>query len=393
MKKLIRSAVRRISKIDLVGNIPEKRNVEKEARYKATTRWTTTLQWAIVGCIGFGTVFSLIARIDEVVIARGQLQGAGAERPIKSAVTAVVSEILVHEGELVLPSQVIVQLDPEINKARLRSLEEQKELEIKRLREEESAFRARKASLTAELNSQVETLKLEARIAKNMEAMVEVGAVAEIQYLQQRNRLQERDSEITQTRAGIKEVEAESRKSLQQIKREILNIERQISETKKSVQMDSLRSPIKGHVFDLIPSSPGYIVSNGETVAKIIPIGDLEAKVFISNADIGFVRPGMKAAVRVDAFPFTQFGEIPGRLKSIGKDALPPDMQNTESRFPAIVSLDRQYLLKKGKEHKVSSGNSVTVNFVVRSKPLISLLTDSIEKAVDSLRGIKTDQP
>ena len=288
MKKLIRSAVRRISKIDLAGNIPEKRNVEKEARYKATTRWTTTLQWAIVGCIGFGTVFSLIARIDEVVIARGQLQGAGAERPIKSAVTAVVSEILVHEGELVRPSQVIVQLDPEINKARLRSLEEQKELEIKRLREEESAFRARKASLTAELNSQVETLKLEARIAKNMEAMVEVGAVAEIQYLQQRNRLQERDSEITQTRAGIKEVEAESRKSLQQIKREILNIERQISETKKSVQMDSLRSPIKGHVFDLIPSSPGYIVSNGETVAKIIPIGDLEAKVFISNADIGF---------------------------------------------------------------------------------------------------------
>ena len=393
MKRFTKRVGKYISVFDQDSHRSKTTSVEKEAKYKATSKWTTTLQWSIVGCIGFGTVFSLVARIDEVVIARGQLQGAGAERPIKSATTAVVSEILVNEGELVRPGQVIVQLDPEINKGRLNSLEKQKVLEIKRLQEEEAAFSARKTSLTAELNSQIETLRIESRIVERMGAMVTIGAVAEIQYLQQRNRLQERKSEIAQTRAGIKEVDAESKKSIQQIKREILNIERQLSETAKAIELESLTSPIMGHVFNLVPSSPGYIVSNGETIAKIIPIGDLEAKVFISNADIGFVKPNMKAAVRVDAFPFTQFGEIPGKLKAIGKDALPPDLQNTESRFPAIVSLERQYLLKKDKEHKVSSGNSVTVNFVVRSKPLISLLTDSIEKAVDSLRGIKTDQP
>ena len=393
MKRYARIVMRGVSGRDMNAGRPKVKNIEKEAKYKATVKWTTTLQWAIVGCIGFGTVFSLFARIDEVVTARGQLQGSGAERPIKSAVTSVVREIKVSEGELVSPGQVIVQLDPEINKARLSSLKRQKELETRRLREERSAFRARKESLVAELESQVETLKIESRIVERMRSMVEVGAVAEIQYLQQRNRLQERRSEIAQTRAGIKEVEAESRKSLQQINREILNIERQINETSKSIELDTLSSPIAGHVFDLVPSSPGYIVSNGETVAKIIPIGDLEAEVFVSNADIGFLRPNMKAAIRVDAFPFTQFGEIAGKLKAIGKDALPPDLQNTESRFPAIVSLDRQYLMKKDKSYKVSSGNSVTVNFVVRSKPLISLLTDSIEKAVDSLRGIKTDQP
>ena len=41
----------------------------------------------------------------------------------------------------------------------------------------------------------------------------------------------------------------------------------------------------------------------------------------------------------------------------------------------------------------VSAGQTVVANFVVRSKPVISLLTDSAEKAFDSLRGIKTDQP
>ena len=41
----------------------------------------------------------------------------------------------------------------------------------------------------------------------------------------------------------------------------------------------------------------------------------------------------------------------------------------------------------------ISAGQTVVANFVVRNKPVISLLTDSVEKAFDSLRGIKTDQP
>ena len=55
--------------------------------------------------------------------------------------------------------------------------------------------------------------------------------------------------------------------------------------------------------------------------------------------------------------------------------------------------LTRQYLEKRGKRFPVSAGQSVSVNFIVRDKPVISLLTDSVEKAFDALRGIKTDQP
>ena len=42
----------------------------QEVRYRAAPTWTRALQWAIVGCIGFGFLYSVIARIDEVVIAR-----------------------------------------------------------------------------------------------------------------------------------------------------------------------------------------------------------------------------------------------------------------------------------------------------------------------------------
>ena len=64
-----------------------------------------------------------------------------------------------------------------------------------------------------------------------------------------------------------------------------------------------------------------------------------------------------------------------------------------EPKFPVIVELEKQFLERKQKKYPVLAGQTVSVNFVVRNKPVISLITDAVEKALDSLRGIKTDQP
>ena len=53
---------------DFTESTPEN---EEEVRYKATPKWTKSLQWAIVGVTGFGILYTCIAKIDEVVIAQG----------------------------------------------------------------------------------------------------------------------------------------------------------------------------------------------------------------------------------------------------------------------------------------------------------------------------------
>ena len=318
-------------------------SAQHEVRYRAAPTWTRALQWAIVGCIGFGFIYAVFARIDEVVIARGELKGMGAERPIKAPVSGVVSGIPVTEGELVSAGQVLIQLDSEVSNERLRSLERQKKLESERLKNENQAFEARIDSLQAQLKSLKKTLNLEESIVDRMTGMVSQGAIAEVQYLRQKNQLQELQSEIAQTEATLREVQAESIKSEQQIQRELADLERQIVETNKSQEYQSLRSPVKGYVFNLIVASPGYAASRGETLLKIVPEGTLEASVFITNADVGFLRPKMPAQVRVDAYPFTQYGDIPGELKRVGKQSLEPNQQNPEPRFPAQVALKRQF--------------------------------------------------
>ena len=85
-------------------------------------------------------IYAVVARIDEVVIARGELKGMGAERPIKAPVSGVVSGIPVTEGELVTPGQVLIQFDPEVNTERLRSLGRQKELESQAVQRRNSSL-------------------------------------------------------------------------------------------------------------------------------------------------------------------------------------------------------------------------------------------------------------
>ena len=62
---------------------------------------------------------------------------------------------------------------------------------------------------------------------------------------------------------------------------------------------------------------------------------------------------------------------------------------NAMPRFPAYVKLNKQKLTKDDEAYDLRSGYSVTVNLIVRNKPIISLFIDPINEALDNLRGIK----
>ena len=63
-----------------------------------------------------------------------------------------------------------------------------------------------------------------------------------------------------------------------------------------------------------------------------------------------------------------------------------------QTRFPAYLQLDSQYLERNGKRFRVRLGQRVSANLIVRDKPVISLLTHTIEKAWDALRGLKSNR-
>ena len=148
-------------------------------------------------------------------------------------------------------------------------------------------------------------------------------------------------------------------------------------------------APVNGTVFDLQVHSPGFVATASQSILKVVPDDSLLAKVFITNRDIGFVKEGMDVDVRIDSFPFSEFGDVKGKLVWIGSDALPPDEIHPFYRFPAKVRLQRQSLLINERKIPLQSGMSVNANIKVRSRSVMSIFTDLFTKSVESLKFVR----
>ena len=364
----------------------------QEVRLRPAPVWSRALAWTIIGSASFAFVFACFAKIDEVVLATGELQPLGAERPLKAPFAGMVKEILVTEGQEVVAGQALIRMDTEVSEKRKETLERQYELEENRFTEETRSFRAREQSLQERMDGLSRALATEREIYAAIVPLAAQGGIQRMQVLKQKNSIEQLQSQIAQAKANLQEVQAQLLKMKQESLGELADLERQLVEVNDTRNKEVLVSPVNGVVYGMVPSSPGYAASAGETLVKVVPGGALEAKVFITNRDVGFLEPGMPAQIRVDAFPYTQFGAIDGELKSVGTLPLPPDQTSPQARFPAYIGLDQQFLERDGREYKVSPGQSVQANLVLRDKRVISLLTDAIQKALDSLRSIRSSK-
>jgi hemolysin D len=165
----------------------------------------------------------------------------------------------------------------------------------------------------------------------------------------------------------------------------------QISRAQVTLKYQEIKSPVNGTVFDL-KATPGYVTPPNQTVPllKIIPNDNLIAQVDITNKDIGFVRKGMRADVRIDSFPYSEFGDIKGTILLVGSDALPPDEAHKYYRFPTRIQLDHQFLKTEDRKIALQSGMSVTANIKIREKrTVMSLFTDLFTKKIESLETVR----
>ncbi len=131
------------------------------------------------------------------------------------------------------------------------------------------------------------------------------------------------------------------------------------------------------------------VVTSSDPILKVVPDDVLIGKVYITNKDIGFAKEGMIVDVRIDSFPFSEFGDIKGKLIWIGSDALPPDQIYPFYRLPAKVQLEQQSLLVNGHNIPLQSGMSVSGNIKLRDRTVMSIFVDMFSSTVESLKTVR----
>lgn len=362
-----------------------------ESALKQSSFWMQSISWGLMITTGFAVTWLAVAKTEEIVVALGKLEPVGSVRDIQMPVGGIVDEIFVKDGDKVVAGQVVMLLDTEASKKNNESL-----LQKVRLKQEQISLKNEEIVRLISLNDDsiftlTQKLSFENEILDRYGRLAEIGASSELQYLQQRNTVQDVEGRLRKQRIdGIRNVTI-LKQDLQRLRSEIASLNSELTQTEVQLRYEELKSPVGGIVFDLIPSGPGYTAQRTETIMKIVPLNSLEAKVEIPSSDIGFVSKGMPVDVSIDSFPATDFGVIEGVVEEVGYDALPPDRdkRQIEYSYPAKISLNTQQLiLNDGKKLALQSGMSLTANIKLRKVTYLQLLLGTFRNKVDSLREI-----
>ena len=219
------------------------------------------------------------------------------------------------------------------------------------------------------------------KIVSSLRELVDRGGFQKVQYLKQLDQLFELESQLSNIRVEAQRYALDTAKSIGQMKN-------RLNEAELQLKYQYVKSPKKGIIFDPQAREDG-VLNPGQRILTIIPQSGLLAKVYVPNKDIGFVKQGQKAKIRVDSFPFTRYGELTGQITTIGADALEPNENQPYYRFPIVISLDRSHLLTKGIKIPLRSGMAVTANLKLRDKRVISLFSDILVDQLDSVKTIR----
>ena len=347
-----------------------------EAFLKQDTFWIKSVSWGIIGTSLFGIGWLAIAKTEEIIVVPGKIVPIGEVKNIQMPMGGVAKNILVKEGQVVKTGDVLIELDNEANIERDKTLKKSILLKTN----EQEIYN--KLNLE-EQNMLLNIKELDSKILSSLATLKEEGAISKLEYLKQKQKLQESESKFNQS-----QIQLDRQNSIFQS--ELADLKGNFAQNMVTLKNMSIRSPVNGVVFDLKPTTSGYAAQMTDTILKIVPLGELEARVEIPSKDIGFVSEGMDVDISIDSFPASDFGVIKGKVSRIGSDALQTEQNSSFATFPASVKLDNQKLLLKDKTSlDLKVGMSLNANVKLRKVSYLQLLLTTFKNKTDSLKELQ----
>jgi len=454
-----------------------------------TAPWAKTTVMAISAGLSILALWSVFARLDVVVAARGKLEPQSSSQVVQSKRGGTVTSVTVTEGQRVQRGQVLMQLDtneltiqqetlsqqrkplvqqiavlrsvrqgtpiaaiqkslayipPElVNQAQNRQLlvaqitgdptglspdqmqrfqlNQQRMADLQAISElQASTLSVQGAGANSTVRERASRVRAEQQLVANLEPLAQQGAISRRDYITRvldvnqlqdqlnQSRVQQRELTLGQAQAQVDgrsqlrtiiqdsqtqlaQLDAQLDARIEQASQQLISIEGQLTQLKGNLANQELRSPVDGFVFDLKTRIPGFFASPGQELLKVAPDETLVARLQIANTDIGELRVNQEVDLRIDAFPFTEFGAIKGVITRIGSDAIPanPQTPNSGSVFPVEVRLLSQQLENGKKRIDLTPGMTISGNIKVRDRAPISLVFDRFVEILDPVKSVR----
>lgn len=405
----------------------------------ALALFAAALAWAALG------------RLDIVAVAHGKLMPKSYLKIVQPAEAGVVKEILVQEGERVKAGQVLIRMDTTLAAADQEALHLEylrKSLALRRMdaelggrvlaraaNEPEALFRevhaqylANRQALAASVAQEQaahEHARQEMSVARETQLKLEQvlphyrdqdeayrklvnrGFAGKLAATDKNRELIEKEQDLRAQAFIIAREEAamdQSEKRVAQIRsdylRKLRSEREEISERVEKLRQElakqghrgsllELKAPQDGLVKDLATHTVGTVAQPGAILMTLVPAADtLRAEVWLSNDDVGFVRPGQAVRVKLSAFQFQKYGMLDGKVEQVAADAMEPqdnsarpDKSQQPLAYRTLVSLDTQRLVADGVVYSLAAGMQASVEIRLGERSVLEYLLSPVQKA------------
>lgn len=352
------------------------------------------------------------AEIDEITRAQGSVIASSRTQLIQSQEGGTLEEMLVREGDVVEPRQVLARLEKtraqtsfleaRAKSASLMATMARLQAEVfggmpqfpralndyPDLRENQLALLAkRRAALQQEteaLQNMVALVKQE--LDMNL-PLVATGDVSQTEVLRLQRQMADLNAQIANKRnKHFQDAQAE----LSKVQEDLLGVEQTLAQRREVFEQTELRAPVRGVVKNVRITTLGGVIRPGEEVMQIVPLEDdllIEAK--LRPSDIAFIKAGLEATVKIDAYDYTIYGDLPGKLDFISADTLTEDLRQGEEPYyrVRVRTTGRKFSGRPDAVLEILPGMTATVEVKTGRKTVLQYLTKPVIKTISESMG------
>jgi HlyD family secretion protein len=355
-----------------------------------------TLSLAVFGAIAWAG----LSKVDEVAVAPGKLiPGEQDVQPVRSPSSGkikYINETKIKEGQQVQKGDILVALDSESSQAEIERLNNQAQLIKQDIQtRSKAAEESQKASIRQaeiELSGLRVNLKAAQRDVNRLRSLV--GAISLQDYLYAQDKVRDLEKSIAAKEQNIQQLKQNYKtgplSDLSKRREELQTVERQLAQAKNQRQNQTITAPITGRVYNIKVNPSQGTVQPGEELLSILPEGKQPLlEVDLPNQYRGFVDERMNAKVKIEAFPYQEYGVIEGTVVYVSPYAVVKDKNSGKEVYPTRIKLDKFIIRARGQDKTLTPGMEATGEIVMRQKTILSLLLEPIVRKFDEVFSVK----
>ena len=374
------------------------------------TRGSLVIWISLIALLCF-FVWASQAELEQITRAPGQIIASGRTQVIQASDGGVLQALMVKEGDAVERGQVLALLDRQKLRAsyqETRSRELALRATVARLQAEvvgsEPTFAAenegypqfranqlallqkRRASINEETASLRKLLELAQRELAMTAPLVNTGDVSQADVLKLERQVADLQAQITNRQNKYLQ---DTQADLSRAEEELAGVQQMLAQRADLLSRTELRAPMRGVVKNIRMTTIGGTLKPTEELMQIVPIeNELLVEARIRPTDIAFIHTGQTASVKIDAYDYTLYGWLEGKVSYLSPDTLTEDLRQGEQAYYRMqVRADDKRFAKQAREAiQLQPGMTVTVevktgkNTVLRylSKPIVRTMQEAM---------------